>query len=272
MLKAVGHAGFEALRLEWGLQETEAATGPGLAARATSLAAYALKQPELTTPDGILLQTAMVMRAGEIFRSGTVRNLVAKERDAFKKQSGEDIGHAFNAQARPPTASRNESVHNSPLNKSNGAMQTSKKVFIVHGHDEGALQSLARFLEKLKLEVIILKEQPNRGRTIIEKYEACADEVGFAVVLLTPDDIGGPVSAASQAQRARQNVIFELGYFVGKLQRGRVCLLRKGGIEIPSDLFGVVYTEMDASEGWQRALVKELQAAKLDFDPSGFWR
>lgn len=150
-------------------------------------------------------------------------------------------------------------------------MPTSNKIFIVHGHDEGALNGLARFLEKLKLEVIILKEQPNQGRTIIEKYEASAAEVGFAVVLLTPDDVGSAASAEGQSQRARQNVIFELGYFAGKLGRGRVCLLRKGNVEIPSDLFGIVYTEMDAAEGWKQALVKELKAAKLDFDANKMW-
>ncbi|PRA85917.1 hypothetical protein CQ054_10640 [Ochrobactrum sp. MYb29] len=157
------------------------------------------------------------------------------------------------------------------LNKPQLTLPSSNKIFIVHGHDDGALNGLARFLEKLKLEVIILKEQPNQGRTIIEKYEASASEVGFAVVLLTPDDIGASASAASPSQRARQNVIFELGYFAGKLGRGRVCLLRKGDVEIPSDLFGVVYTEMDAADGWKQALVKELKAAKIDFDANRMW-
>ncbi|WP_322885750.1 nucleotide-binding protein (plasmid) [Sinorhizobium medicae] len=150
-------------------------------------------------------------------------------------------------------------------------LPTSNKIFIVHGHDEGALNGLARFLEKLKLEVIILKEQPNQGRTIIEKYETSAAEVGFAVVLLTPDDVGSAVAAEGQNQRARQNVIFELGYFAGKLGRGRVCLLRKGNVEIPSDLFGIVYTDMDPGEGWKQALVKELKAAKIDFDANRMW-
>lgn len=110
----------------------------------------------------------------------------------------------------------------------------SNKVFIVHGHDELALQSLARFVEKLGLQAIVLKEQPNQGRTIIEKFEDSAREVGFAVVLLTPDDLGGVADNSAPSSRARQNVIFELGYFAGALGRGRVCLLRKGDIEIPS--------------------------------------
>ena len=114
-------------------------------------------------------------------------------------------------------------------------------------------------------------EQPNQGRTIIEKYEQSAAEVGFAVVLMTPDDMGAAVSSDVQNQRARQNVIFELGYFAGKLGRGRVCLLRKGNVEIPSDLFGVVYTDMDPAEGWKSALVKELKAAGIQFDANRMW-
>jgi predicted nucleotide-binding protein len=147
----------------------------------------------------------------------------------------------------------------------------SNKVFVVHGHDQAAREAMARFLEKIELEAIILHEQPDQGFTIIEKFEAYASQVSFAVVLLTPDDLGGSASAPAQAARARQNVIFELGYFVGKLGRGRACLLRKGEVEIPSDLYGVIYTEMDAAEGWKLKLVKELKAAGLDFDANKVW-
>ncbi len=140
------------------------------------------------------------------------------------------------------------------------------KVFVVHGHDDGAKHAMARFLEKIELEAIILQEQPDQGLTIIEKFETYANQVGFAVVLLTPDDIGGAALVPAQAARARQNVIFELGYFTGKLGRGRACLLRKGEVEIPSDLYGVIYTEMDAADGWKLKLAKELKAAGLKFD------
>ncbi|MNU75869.1 putative nucleotide-binding protein containing TIR-like domain protein [compost metagenome] len=148
----------------------------------------------------------------------------------------------------------------------------SNRVFVVHGHDEAALQGLARFLEKLGLEAIILKEQPDQGRTIIEKFEETADNIGFAVVLLTPDDVGASVKAETSDTRARQNVIFELGYFSAKLGRGRVCLLRKGHVEIPADLYGVIYTDMDSADGWKAKLVGELKAAKLDFDANRFWQ
>ena len=145
------------------------------------------------------------------------------------------------------------------------------KVFVVHGHDEGAREAVARFLEKIDLKAIILKEQPDQGFTIIEKFEAYADQVSFAVVLLTPDDIGSAVADPSHSARARQNVIFELGYFAGKLGRGRACLLRKGAVEIPSDLYGVIYTDLDSADGWKMKLVKELKAAKLEFDANKAW-
>ncbi len=117
-----------------------------------------------------------------------------------------------------------------------------KKIFIVHGHDEEAKYSLARFLEKLGIEVIILHEQPNGGRTIIEKFEDYSD-VSYAVVLLTPNDLGGGKNDLDFLPRARQNVIFELGFFIGALGRERVCALHKGEVEIPS-IFRGIYTKI----------------------------
>lgn len=92
------------------------------------------------------------------------------------------------------------------------------KIFLVHGHDDRALHETARFLERLRQDVIILQEQPNQGRTLIEKFEDYA-EVGFAIVLLTPDDKGGPKDSTTPdlKPRARQNVVFELGYLLGRL-------------------------------------------------------
>lgn len=145
------------------------------------------------------------------------------------------------------------------------------KVFVVHGHDDAAKYAVARFLEKIGLEAIILSEQPDQGRTIIEKFEDHASEVGFAVVLLTPDDVGQSRTVTDIQTRARQNVIFELGYFVGKLGRGRACLLRKGDVEMPSDLAGVIYTELDAADGWMHKLVRELKAARMQFDANRLW-
>jgi predicted nucleotide-binding protein len=105
---------------------------------------------------------------------------------------------------------------------------TGNRVFLVHGHNEAALQSCARFIQKLALPLTVLREEPNRGRTIIEKFLDYSD-AGFAVVLLNADDRGGPIDQPydEQLPRARQNVIFELGFFIGKLGRDRVRIIRR---------------------------------------------
>jgi len=141
----------------------------------------------------------------------------------------------------------------------------SRDVFLVHGHDDAAKESVARFLEKLDLRPIILYEKPNMGRTVIEKFEAHS-AVGFAVVLLTPDDVGGSASTGQVTARARQNVILELGYFIGRLGRARVCALYKEGVEIPSDIHGVLYVPYDASDGWRLKLANEIRAAGISVD------
>ncbi|MFM0005749.1 nucleotide-binding protein [Paraburkholderia dipogonis] len=143
-------------------------------------------------------------------------------------------------------------------------MPMSSKVFIVHGHDDGARQTVARFLEKLGFEPVILQEQANRGRTIIEKFEEHSD-VGFAVVLLTPDDEGRAKGGGLQP-RARQNVVLELGYFIGRLGRHRVCALKSGDLELPSDYQGVLWETMDAGGGWKLSLARELKAAGHEVD------
>lgn len=138
----------------------------------------------------------------------------------------------------------------------------SSRIFLVHGHDEAVRETVARFLEKLGLQVIILHEQANGGRTIIEKIEYHSD-VGMAVVLLTPDDVGGKAGGRMEP-RVRQNVLLELGYFMGVLGRHKVCALRSGEVEIPTDFAGVVWTEM-AGE-WKTAIARELKTAGYDID------
>jgi predicted nucleotide-binding protein len=144
---------------------------------------------------------------------------------------------------------------------------TGHRLFLVHGHNEKTLHETARFLERLKQDIIILREQPNKGRTIIEKFEDYAD-VGFAVVLLTSDDRGGAISETGEAMkpRARQNVILELGYFLGRLGRNRVCALYEPGVEIPSDYSGVLYIPLDEQGAWRLSRAKEMKAAGLAVD------
>jgi predicted nucleotide-binding protein len=142
-----------------------------------------------------------------------------------------------------------------------------RKVFVVHGHQHGARDTVARFLEKLELEPVILDEEANRGRTVIEKFLDHSD-VAFAIVLVIGDDVGGVKGSDPTAlrPRARQNVIFELGYFVGKLERERVCALYEPEVEMPTDFGGVGYVKFDREGNWQLLLAKELNAAGIKVD------
>ncbi|GET35183.1 hypothetical protein PbJCM13498_40460 [Prolixibacter bellariivorans] len=143
----------------------------------------------------------------------------------------------------------------------------SKKIFIVHGHDESIKTSVARFVEKLGLNAIILHEQASKGKTIIEKFEEQALSSVFSIVVLTPDDIGYPKNNNElSGYRARQNVIFELGFFCGAIGRKNVFVLYKEGVEIPNDYLGVVYTQYDAAGAWQLNLAKEMKQVGLDID------
>jgi predicted nucleotide-binding protein len=142
------------------------------------------------------------------------------------------------------------------------------KIFLVHGRDNPALHEVVRFLKKLRQDVIVPREQPNQSRTVIEKFEDYAD-VGFAVVLLTPDDAGAGGVVLSRHElrpRARQNVIFELGYLIGRLGPNNVCALYVEGVEKPSDYDGVLYIKFDAGGTWYLELAKKLKAAGLPVD------
>ncbi|CAG1015835.1 hypothetical protein ANAEL_05375 [Anaerolineales bacterium] len=147
----------------------------------------------------------------------------------------------------------------------------SRKVFVVHGHDDLAKKEVEVLLLKLGLEPVILHDQPNNGKTIIEKFEVNADQCAYAVVLLTPDDIAtSRKDMKSYHFRARQNVIYELGFFSGKLGRNKVCALSKndptGNIELPSDFLGVVYVSMDENGSWRIQLAKEMKSAGLSIN------
>lgn len=139
-------------------------------------------------------------------------------------------------------------------------------IFLVHGRDEGRRDTVARFLEKTGdgHELVILDEQAMKGRTLIEKFEDHAASARFAVVVLTGDDVGGPkVKEGPLLPRARQNVIFELGFFFGALNRANVAVLYDDDVETPSDVVGVGYISF--AEDWRARLVRELRAADLDF-------
>lgn len=148
-----------------------------------------------------------------------------------------------------------------PQPAADGATSFNKsQVFIVHGHDEIAKLEMADFIETLGLEPIILHLQASSGRTIIEKIEHYSN-VGFGVVLYTPCDVGSKVGALNGKYRARQNVVFEHGYLIGKLGRPRVAAIVKGAVETPNDISGVVYISLDEQGNWKEELKKEMRSA-----------
>ena len=142
-----------------------------------------------------------------------------------------------------------------------------KKVFIVHGRDEISKTNLEVFLREIGLEPIVLHRQADVGQTVIEKFEANSD-VGFAFILLTPDEIAYllpqdslPDNEREKELRARPNVMFEFGYFVGKLGRSKVCCLYTGDVVIPSDLNGLIYKKFNSSiEEVAYSIIKDLRA------------
>ena len=139
------------------------------------------------------------------------------------------------------------------------------QVFIVHGHDELAKTEVARFIEKLGFEAIILSEQPNEGKTIIEKIEEYSS-VDFGIVLYTPCDVGAENGSKDFKSRARQNVVFEHGFLIGKLGRDRVHALKKNNVETPNDISGIVYTNMDEGKAWQFEIAKEMKKIGYNID------
>lgn len=143
-----------------------------------------------------------------------------------------------------------------------------KKVFVVHGRDEVAKTSLEVFLHEIGLEPVVLHRQADEGMTIIEKFEKHS-EVGYAFILLTPDEVAylaaeesKPDAERQKEFRARPNVIFEFGYFVGKLGRSRVCCLYTGNVSLPSDVSGMIYKRYEKSiEEVAYSVIKDLKAS-----------
>ena len=140
------------------------------------------------------------------------------------------------------------------------------KVFIVHGRDTLLRTQVENVLRALGLEPIILQEQANIGKTIIEKIEECTD-VGFGIVLYTPCDEGRLKSEDGELKpRARQNVVLEHGYLMAKLGRERVCCLVSKNVEFPSDIQGIGYISANDIDQWKYKIAKELKAAGFDID------
>jgi predicted nucleotide-binding protein len=192
------------------------------------------------------------------------RNSPAQELKKFKEKVKNKVGNLKKLKSKTDLlktsiVDNNFSIkHEIELNKS--------QIFIVHGHDEVAKSKTARFVEKLGFEAIILHEQASSSKTIIEKIEEYSN-VGFGIILYTPCDIGGKqISNPELKSRARQNVVFEHGFLIGKIGRSNVCALVKGDIETPNDISGVVYVSMDEADAWRYTIARELKKAGYNVD------
>jgi hypothetical protein len=148
-------------------------------------------------------------------------------------------------------------------------LEAGSAVFVVHGTNEHRREQVARFAGQVvgnETPVIVLREQANQGQTLLEKFESSAAEARYAIVLLTADDEGKAVGGTDFELRARQNVVFELGFFFGKLGRDRVAVLYEEGVRRPSDIEGLVYIALDDVDGWKLQLAREMRSAGLDVD------
>jgi len=159
-------------------------------------------------------------------------------------------------QALKDIVNANPEYSSAQLKKVNGST-----VFIIHGHDHGVKSELQLLLQNGGVHYVVLHEQPDSGRTIVDKLVEESARSSFAIAILTPDDL-----VTSGAYRARQNVILEMGYFIGLLGKDRVRLLVKGDVEIPSDLYGILYEKYDAAGAWKSKFAKELMAAGIFVD------
>jgi len=197
-------------------------------------------------------------------RKSLVDDLIGTSHFQLLERSGRDVTREYLAHVKKEQKRKKTSY-------GKARTTSSKDIFIVHGKDYKSVEELKAMLSGYNLNPIILHEQPSGSRTIVEKLEKYSD-VGYAFVLLTPDDIGGsfkgkvPVLGGRLLEnshlRARQNVVLEFGYFMGKLGRNKVCCLHKGNVELPSDMQGIVYVHFHNSVNEAKdMIVKELRAA-----------
>jgi predicted nucleotide-binding protein len=200
-----------------------------------------------------------VLKAVALLEAAITKLEVAEDSQLDQPRGGggtEDEGSTGTKASGSPNLSQKESE-----------IIATPQIFIVHGRDDGTKEMVARFLHSLtKIEPIILHEQPSGGATIIEKFEKYAHNASYAVVIATGDDVGRSVTDTDLRPRARQNVIFELGYFYGLLGREHVAFLYQPDVEPPSDISGIAYIELDTNRGWRMSLANELEAARFDVD------
>ena len=206
------------------------------------------------------------MRISPAFGRGGTTNYDAQDAHDAQRYLSEGKVQAISLLSQAINTLKDEIADQAPSEQSLSTIPApasvhNRKVFVVHGREEAPREAVARFLERLGFQAIILHEQANQGRTVIEKVESHSD-VGFAVIILTPDDTGSLKGEVPQP-RARQNVLLELGYFIGKLTRKRVCTFRVGEVEIPSDWRGVIDEPYDAVGAWKQNIGERVGCRRI---------
>jgi hypothetical protein len=285
-LKALGHTGFDRCMLEMNAPPGVAGRSEGsLLARANSLAKFAMENPDFLTPEGKSAAQAIVELAAQLYTDLGGHAEDDRDTAVFLAQASRE-GLTLDQEANALNTN-NSPWESSPLSPAAGPLapgetglsdvsdqqllkpaQPSKKVFLVHGHDVVSKNEVALFLHAIGLEPIILHLRPNGGRHLLTKFTEESEGAGFAVVLMTPDDEGGLRGASERRLRARQNVVFELGFFIGKLKPDCVAALIKDDVERPSDFDGIGYIIFDSEGVWKKELARELHHARVPFDPA----
>lgn len=289
MHKTLSHADFDTFILELGVDGINAGRDRGgRQARSVALAEFAVNNSDLLTASGSTVALEIILNAARI-DAGYPEGVLYEVDDATRQQFWAGLtndGYSYKngklqvasgdtlSLSRPDKPLPHKSFTQilkekaaavKPLPQPS-SISGKPKVFIVHGRDEATKTDVARFVERLDLEAVILHELPNLGRSLANKFMEVAAEAAFAVVLMTPDDFGGIVGGAPNA-RARQNVIFELGFFIGRLGADKVCALVSGNVERPSDFEAIVYLAYGPHTTWRPDLARELRAAGIKFDP-----
>lgn len=278
LLKSLSHSELDEFILEVGVEGLNAPKSiGGRQARATEIGRFTVDNPDAQTPEGEYLSSAVVKRAALLdnkYPNGYLHDVSDNQRNKFW-QSLEADGYLFDKGEITPISGKRDApdlpseVKNvSRVKESSEKMMTKidpRKVFIVHGRKQGPKDAVARFLAHIGLTPLILHEEPSRGQTLFQKFQDVAASSNFAVVIMTPDDIGG-LEGEEPRGRARQNVIFELGFFIAKLGPQNVCVLVDGDVEKPSDYGSVVYVPYGDNTNWKADLARELRAAGMVFN------
>ena len=196
----------------------------------------------------------------DIFRDGWKEHIL-NEKYNFKKGLRTAIFYLKNFESEILHDVDIEEREQNDLNNSSHKESHKKNILIVHGRNDGVKDKVANFISKLGIEPIILNEQLNRGRTLLEKLEEYSD-IKAAIIILTNEDTGNYSGDSEYEKKARENLIFEAGYFLGKLGKHNMIVIAEQGVILPSVLEGYTYFTMDMEEKWKEDLAKKLKSMK----------